>query len=657
MPAEDSVPPGSSANVNHSTISDTRSGGQNLNSLTVAMSSRSPSFNSDLSANLAPMNPQAAGPSSSPTLAPMTISPSTPFRPRSKTLASLTTLSKSSQQPELVPQEIRLPSNSSIDGRPIEVFLYRNAIECPICFLYYPPYLNRTRCCDQSICSECFVQIKRPDPHVPEHTDPAVAGGAAAETREEAAENLVSEPAACPFCVQPAFGVTYDPPPFRSGLAYANQLASHPLSTASPAMSSSSSLASNSGPSSGNLAPGPVPTRRRAESLSVASASVITTDMIRPDWAQKLASARAHAARRSAAATALHTAAYLMSAGSGGEGRGFAGFSRRSRFGRGAGADGSSSSSRPSHGHDGAGGEAADNSSLTGDNGGPFGLDGRPPGRRSRLEDLEEMMMMEAIRLSLASEEERKRKEEKESKKEGKKKEKESKRAERASSRNPSNGVDPSAVAGSSGGPSNAATTATDIHDPNHKGKGAELETPSPFSPGPGSLPSTMPSSAFADGPSDATADQLPPSHSNDERCRLAPQPSTGLDMFQRVEREPIGPSHLRREMSNSSSPATTSSIDSRPGSVRNGFHGSGPTFDAPSSNASASALNVSGSRSDGGTSAMASTPPAGGAGSEPMFNFRSLAAMIGDEEKPQGAAGSVDKAEGLADEHGGPVK
>ncbi|KAF3341512.1 Protein SIP5 [Carex littledalei] len=31
--------------------------------------------------------------------------------------------------------------------------------ECPICFLYYPS-LNRSKCCAQSICTECFLQVK-----------------------------------------------------------------------------------------------------------------------------------------------------------------------------------------------------------------------------------------------------------------------------------------------------------------------------------------------------------------------------------------------------------------------------------------------------------------------------------------------------------------
>ena len=31
--------------------------------------------------------------------------------------------------------------------------------ECPICMLYYQGGLNRAGCCQQGICSECFLQI------------------------------------------------------------------------------------------------------------------------------------------------------------------------------------------------------------------------------------------------------------------------------------------------------------------------------------------------------------------------------------------------------------------------------------------------------------------------------------------------------------------
>ncbi|CAO3626224.1 unnamed protein product [Mucor hiemalis] len=59
--------------------------------------------------------------------------------------------------------------------------------ECPICFLFYPSRMNRTRCCDKSICTECFLQLRRSS------TSPLV-------------------PAVCPFCVQPNLGVLYIPP-------------------------------------------------------------------------------------------------------------------------------------------------------------------------------------------------------------------------------------------------------------------------------------------------------------------------------------------------------------------------------------------------------------------------------------------------------------
>jgi len=35
--------------------------------------------------------------------------------------------------------------------------------ECPICFLFYPGGLNRSACCKKGICTECFLQIKKPN--------------------------------------------------------------------------------------------------------------------------------------------------------------------------------------------------------------------------------------------------------------------------------------------------------------------------------------------------------------------------------------------------------------------------------------------------------------------------------------------------------------
>lgn len=79
-----------------------------------------------------------------------------------------------------------------------------------------------TRCCDQPICTECFVQIKRAEP-TPTH--------------------LESEPAACPFCMEPNFGCVYDKPtPSRPVIVQP---------THSGASSSSSNSASPPSPTAG----------------------------------------------------------------------------------------------------------------------------------------------------------------------------------------------------------------------------------------------------------------------------------------------------------------------------------------------------------------------------------------------------------------------
>jgi len=92
-------------------------------------------------ASASPPSPFGSPPSSSPF-----------FRGRAKTLAALTTSRNNSQQ-DMTPQELQLPKDPYVHGHVMEAFLYKDASECPICFLYYPPYLNKTRCCDQPICS------------------------------------------------------------------------------------------------------------------------------------------------------------------------------------------------------------------------------------------------------------------------------------------------------------------------------------------------------------------------------------------------------------------------------------------------------------------------------------------------------------------------
>ncbi|KAL1921882.1 uncharacterized protein VTP21DRAFT_10524 [Calcarisporiella thermophila] len=138
----------------------------------------------------------------------------------------------------------------------IEKALYKSVVECPICFLYYPHFINRSRCCDQTVCTECFVQIKRPPD---------------------------GSPTACPFCVEPNFGVIYVPPDLSAilGENAQNSSAARPRSHTLPL--SSSSRSSKDKP--------------RRKSLSHKDPSVVTTDQIRPDWArqhQLAASANSH---------------------------------------------------------------------------------------------------------------------------------------------------------------------------------------------------------------------------------------------------------------------------------------------------------------------------------------------------------------------------
>lgn len=172
---------------------------------------------------------------------------------------------------------------------PLEVLLYRGAQECPICFLYYPNYLNETRCCKQSICTECFVQIKRADPHPPYNSGTSDAARAGPQsTSGTATETLVSEPAACPYCQMTDFGVLYRQSPFRSGIPVPS---ARSFGRSLFSSSSSASISTQKGLSS--------------------NPPVITTDHIRPDWSIKLTAARHHLARRSAAANALHASAFL----------------------------------------------------------------------------------------------------------------------------------------------------------------------------------------------------------------------------------------------------------------------------------------------------------------------------------------------------------
>jgi hypothetical protein len=583
IPPADQVPPELEYRMSPKTAGEGRrtpDGG--LNFLTVPIGSRSQSFNSEASSNPSPSNPTfSLPPPSSPLSSNSANSPL--FRTRAKTLASLTTGSKNNLQSDMTRRELQLPKDPFVNGQPIEVYLYKDASECPICFLYYPPYLNTTRCCDQAICSECFVQIKRPDPHPPEHEQPDPNAPPLSTTEREAQSDgqLVSEVATCPFCKQPEFGITYVPPPFRRGVTYSTGPQPYQVKSA---MSSQTSVLSGS---SGNG-------RRRGTSISANAPEVVTTDKIRPDWASKLATARAHAARRSAAATALHTAAYLMNGTA--DTRPFGPFGRRGLLRRPTleGMDNVSSSAHLNalallaERHSARQQEMENGGSDVQSN--PF----LPPPRgsstrRTRMEDLEDMMMMEAIRLSLASEEDRRKKEEKEAKKEAKKKEKETKKAEKAAKKSGMYTMNSNTAYGDAedNAPmarteSVASSIASDDGAFSAKGKGVDRTGSSPIAINDHSR-ATGSNSLHAHSPSGTSQESLP-------------------TQFPSLPPEPVRRSHLRHMSTASSS--TSSFVES----------GSPTVF------------------------AGTNTPP-GVNPMEPMFNFRSLAAMIGDEEKGEGAS------------------
>jgi hypothetical protein len=241
---------------------------------------------------------------------------------------------------------------------------------------------------------------------------------------------------------------------------------------------------------------------------------------------------------------------------------------------------------------------------------------GRGSSRRgNRLDDLEELMMMEAIRLSLAAEEERKRREEKEAakeaKKDTKKKAKELKKVAKAQSRIGS-GFHPIEVDGleeSEAGSSSAA------------GKGKQVDRAG----GAGFNPMTEPTSTIN---TSALKDD-PQKHLEDSRAQIQRETSSGnLAPF-----DPSDPSDEHRSalrnLSNASSSAS-SFAESYQNSLRQGEQNNlapGSSFE-PSPNTSG--LNVD----------QTDTPPQGTPGTEPMFNFQSLAEAITPEEEGEKDAG-----------------
>ncbi|KAJ6439771.1 C2H2 zinc finger protein [Purpureocillium lavendulum] len=569
---------------------------QNLNNLTVPLGPRTMSAASDRSESAAGSNlpsPTGATKSSS-------------IKPRAKALAAaLSVSSRNASSTDLAPKETMLPHDPFVNGQPIEVYLYKDASECPICFLSYPPYLNRTRCCDQPICSECFVQIKRSDPHLPEHhPDGEVRDPNEALNPEDPPEMLISEAAACPYCQQPEFGVTYEPPPFRRGLVYTASSSNF----GSTAMSSQSSLNSTLPPTSPQQHG-----RRRTHSLSATAPGVITTDRVRPDWATKLASARAHQARRAAAATALHTAAFLVG---GTEQRSLlrgGRFGRRNTGSNGTSTPGPENSSSAIGGADGL--EPGERGSSAGN------ADGT---RRTRMEELEEMMFMEAVRLSLASEEERKRKEEKAIRKETKKRQQAERKAQKKQAKDPYGG-------GLSGASGSSLSLGLGRRRGNSAASNLRMEVTvqgASQSPRGDESPSSEHEDRGENGAGKGKGVDRGPS----EPTTPATSQGTSLPI---PTASPRGGSHLR-QMSNASS-LGSSLADTPSGSY------TGAGFVGPEGNASSRQ-----GRSDDGD------------GNEPLFNFRSLAELVGvnidDGSAQAGTSESAESPQGAHDGSGRPL-
>ena len=581
IPAADEIPP----EMARTQSNNPRGSDVNINSLTVPITARSQSNQSDKSGR------QENGSSSASQL----------FRGRAKTLASFATGSKSSSPSgdNAAPPELRLPHDPYVSGLPIEAYLYREPLECPICFLDYPPYLNKTRCCDQPICSECFVQIKRPDPHPPEHEQPG-------EQRppEEEAELLVSEVACCPFCKMPEFGITYEPPSFRRGLVY-----SKPTGNSTSIANSNNPLAQSNSPTSSQTSL-PTTGRRRTTSLSATASRVITTDRVRPDWAKKLSDARSHALRRGAAATALHNAAYMLGGAQGDSAATRTAFGRRRRtmFGE---SPGESGSGTPT------GGEGTSSTTRG--------------SRRAQVQDLEDLMMMEAIRLSLAAEEDRARKAEKGARKEGKKIAKEAKKEAKAADKAARKNSGPSASTSSSSlypvgsndsYASSGTSTAMARSTSNLGQQQASIAEVSEEMEGKGKAPAQGPKPITEANSTSNTEIRDNPGarHLEESRANLTGQQAQ--PQARTVSPNPPVlplPTPLQTTATATSTSSVASSLTDRDDSA----------VQTPGLGAEA----------DSGTD----TPPA-----EPNFNFRSLAAMIGEEDEIEGRSS---KSEGN-DEH-----
>lgn len=196
--------------------------------------------------------------------------------------------------------------NRYLPSDDLKYSLYNNGTECPICFLYVPGPLNYSKCCQQPICTECFVQIKRAEPHFPhEEVDPTQP-----VTDDDAKDPnlLISEPSNCPYCATPNFCITYKPPKDRrTGLGGTSPGEYYDSVEVNADNKEAASTTSISSPRSSSSITTP-----NDKFKSVEKVSVVFSDDIRPDWEAKLKKERARLAKRSANATAIHVSNQLV---------------------------------------------------------------------------------------------------------------------------------------------------------------------------------------------------------------------------------------------------------------------------------------------------------------------------------------------------------
>ncbi|CRK31052.1 hypothetical protein BN1723_003776 [Verticillium longisporum] len=259
---------------------------------------------------------------------------------------------------------------------------------------------------------------------------------------------------------------------------------------------------------------------------------------------------------------------------------------------------------------------------------GPRGSSGRGIlGRRSRMDELEDMMFMEAVRLSLAAEEDRKRKQEKAERKDAKKREKEERKAAKKAEKqghfyNGGSSASASSLSLGFGRRRGNSTTSNLRMEATQNAQTSSTKV----NEVPGGSP-TSPTPPMETGDKGKGIDR--------RQAESEGVDSTATQSSSTVPSLPIpttsrGPSHLR-QMSNASS-ISSSLADSAAGSYSNTGYLDGNN---PRGN---------------GTSSGARGEEADRDATEPMYNFRSLAEMVGvDIENGESLARAGDTNNGSA--------